>query len=470
MDAAKIRAVDTEHSKRRTLVLIVAIVQFLTPFMFSAVGVALPAIGREFSAAAVHLSLIEMVYVLAVALLLLPAGRFGDIHGRKKVFITGIVVLTLATIGLSLAPSIRVMILFRLVQGVGAALITSTSLAILTSVFPKEELGRALAVVVSFVYLGIAAGPTLAGIMVSWLGWRWIFYSAVPIELLVLIITVFKFKEEWIGAPGEPFDFSGSILYMGSLFCLIIGMTQLTAFGWAKFLVVVGVVGLFLFLYHQSRQRYPLVEISTFIGNKEFLFSCVATWLNYAAIFGVIFYFSIYLQVVKGLSPRNAGFILAIQPVTQMLCATLAGRLADKYNPASIATIGMAISTIALLVALTLTPDSGFPLIVAILILMGIGFAIFATPNTKAVMGSVSRREYGMASSVISTMRSTGALTCMTLITLVIYYFMGENPVTMETIDGFLSSMRVSFVLFAGMGSMAIVLSFYRLKRDGEKS
>jgi len=254
------------------------------------------------------------------------------------------------------------------------------------------------------------------------------------------------------------------------LFCLIVGMTQLTAFGWAKFLVVVGVVGLILFLYHQSRQRYPLVEISTFIGNKEFLFSCVATWLNYAAIFGVIFYFSIYLQVVKGLSPRNAGFILAIQPVTQMLCATLAGRLADKYNPASIATIGMAISTIALLVALTLTPDSGFPLIVAILILMGIGFAIFATPNTKAVMGSVSRREYGMASSVISTMRSTGALTCMTLITLVIYYFMGENPVTMETIDGFLSSMRVSFVLFAGMGSMAIVLSFYRLKRDGEKS
>ena len=147
---------------------VIAAVQFLTPFMFSAVGVALPTIGREFSASAVHLGLIEMVYILGVALFLLPMGRFADIHGRKRVFLTGNLLITFATIALSLAPTIEFFIIFRFLQGVCAAMITSTSLAILTSVFPKERLGRAMGVVVSCVYLGISAGPTLAGLMVEY--------------------------------------------------------------------------------------------------------------------------------------------------------------------------------------------------------------------------------------------------------------------------------------------------------------
>jgi MFS family permease len=456
-------------SSRRAVLFVVAAVQFLTPFMFSAVGVALPAIGREFSATAVELGLIEMIYILAVALFLLPVGRFADIHGRKRVFITGIITITLATIALSLAPTIELFILFRFMQGIGAALITSTSFAILTSVFPKSHLGRAMGIVVGSIYLGISAGPTLAGLMIHWFGWRWIFYSAVPVELTALLFTLTTLKGEWAGAKGEPFDVRGSLLYIVSLFGLIMGMAQLNSASWGFAAAGLGGMGIGLFIFQQWRAPYPLVQIGSVIRNRVFLFSSIATWLNYAAAFGVMFFFSIYLQVVKGVSPKDTGFILVIQPALQAIFAPYAGRLADRYSPAPIATIGMAICTTALAISLFLSKESSFSLIFIIQILMGIGFGTFSTPNSTAVMNSVSPREYGMASAVVATMRTTGMLACMTMITLILSSYMGSEPVSLQSADGFISSMRLSLFIFTIMGLLGVAFSFGRFERQVEK-
>jgi MFS family permease len=173
--------------------------------MMSAMGVALPAIGREFRAGAVHLGLIEMVYILAVTLLLLPAGRYADIHGRKKIFIAGASVMTVATLLLAMSTGIRFFIVLRFFQGVGAAMITSTSVAIITSVMPHERLGQAMGIIVACVYVGLSAGPTLAGVMITNFGWRWIFYAAVPVELAALLLTIVKLKGEWADAAGQRF-------------------------------------------------------------------------------------------------------------------------------------------------------------------------------------------------------------------------------------------------------------------------
>lgn len=449
---------------RKVVLIVVATVQFLTPFMFSAVGVALPSLGREFSATAVELGLVEMAYILAVALLLLPIGRFADIHGRRRVFITGIIVITLATIALSLATSIEIFILFRFLQGLGAAMITSTSFAILTSVFPRSHLGRAMGIVVGFIYLGISAGPTLAGLMISWSSWRWIFYSAVPVELAALLFTLFKLKGEWVGAAGERFDIKGSVVYIVSLYGLITGSAHLKSGPWALPAALFGAAGLVLFILMQWHTPQPLIQIRSIIRNRVFLFSSGATWLNYAAAFGVMFFFSIYLQVVKGVSPRGTGFILVIQPIVQSIVAPIAGRLADRHNPAPIATIGMLLCTIALMVSLLLSRDSSFALVITIQILMGIGFGTFSTPNSTAIMNSVTPREYGMASSVLATMRTTGMLTCMTMITLILSHFMGEEPVTPATADAFISSMKLSLLIFSIMGLFGVVLSLGRFQ------
>ncbi|EKD39992.1 MAG: hypothetical protein ACD_75C00213G0002 [uncultured bacterium] len=444
---------------------VIAAVQFLTPFMFSAIGVALPTIGREFSAGAVQLGLIEMVYILAVALLLLPIGRFADIHGRRRIFISGTVILTLATFVLATAPTINLLIFFRFVQGIGAAMITSSSLAILSSVYPPKERGRAMGVVVGCVYLGISAGPTLAGLMIDFLGWRWIFYSAVPVELLILLFALTRLKGEWADSRGERFDWIGSLLYITALSGIIIGVLETGQLAMAGWFAGAGILVMIAFVVYENSIEFPLFPLGKILANRVFALSNIATWLNYAASFGIMFFFSIYLQVIRGVSPKLTGFILITQPLLQAFFAPLAGRMADKYNPAPIATLGMALCTIGLAAAAGIDASSSFIFIYAVLIVMGVGFGLFSTPNTATIMASVDRRDYGMASSMIATMRTIGMLTAMTLITLLLSWYLGEEPVSPETGHLFLATMHTAMVIFSLLGLAGIVCSLSRTRK-----
>jgi len=453
---------ETKISPSATL-WVIAAVQFLTPFMFSAIGVALPTIGREFSANAVHLGLVEMAYILGVALFLLPVGRFADIHGRKKIFLSGIILITLATLALSLAPTIKTLILFRFFQGIGASMITSSSFAILTSVYPKEQRGRALGVVVSAVYLGISAGPTLAGLMISYLGWRWIFYSAIPVELAALIFALTRLKGEWADARGERFDWIGSLLYMTSLCGLIVGVLEIRQFQAAGWLAGAGLTGMAIFLFYETQFDSPLLPLKKIMANRIFVYSNLATWLNYAASFGIMFFFSLYLQIIKGMPPKTTGFILILQPLLQAACAPVAGRLADLYRPAHIATAGMILCTFGLAVSTQLSASSSFTMIYTVLILMGLGFGFFSTPNSTAIMASIPPRDYGMASSLMATMRTTGMLTSMTIITLLLGHFLDNQPVTTETGPAFIATMQAAMLLFSLMGLVAIGFSLGRI-------
>jgi MFS family permease len=450
------------------IVVVVAAVQFLTPFMFSAVGVALPTIGREFAASAVHLGLIEMVYMLAVALFLLPVGRFADIHGRRKVFIAGASVITLATIGLPLSRTIEPFIAMRFLQGIGAAMITSTSLAILTSVIPASRRGRAMGIVVSCVYLGLSVGPTLAGVMTTYLGWRWIFYAALPVEFAALALALVKLAgAEWAGARGERFDWPGSLLYMMALLGLILGVTHLQEWAMADWLAGVGIVGLICFLVVELRTPSPLIRIREIVRNRAFAFSSIATWINYTASFGVMFFFSIFLQTIKGLSPRDTGLFLVIQPLLQAMVSPLAGRLADRYAPYKLATLGMAVGTIALGLSATVSAATPLPTVRLVLVLLGIGFGLFSSPNTAAVMASVTPRDYGMAASLLATMRSTGMLACMTIITVIVSWYLGDLPITPATGPAFVASMRTALLLLALLSLVGIGFSMGRMPRRG---
>ena len=441
---------------------VIAAVQFLTPFMFSAIGVALPAIGREFAAGAVQLGLVEMVYILGVALFLLPIGRFADIHGRKKIYLAGIILMTLATLALALAPTIETLILFRFFQGIGASMITSTSFAIISSIFPQEQRGRAMGIVVSAVYLGISAGPTLAGLMISYLGWRWIFYSAIPVELAALVFALLRLKGEWAEARGERFDWIGSLLYMTALSSLIVGTVKIREYPAAGWLAGGGLTGMVVFLLVEAKTASPLLPLQRILANRIFFYSNLATWLNYAASFGIMFFFSLYLQIIKGMPPKTTGFILIIQPLIQALCAPYAGRLADRRRPAPIATAGMALCTLGLLVSALLTASSSLAMIYTVLILMGVGFGFFSTPNTTAIMASIGPRDYGMASSLIATMRTIGMLTGMTVITLLLGHFLGDRPVAPETGAAFMAAMQAAMLLFTLLGFLAIGFSLGR--------
>jgi EmrB/QacA subfamily drug resistance transporter len=448
--------------------IVVSAVQFLAPFMMSSVGIALPAIGRELSANAVELGLVETVYILAVALFLLPAGRLGDILGRKKIFIRGTILFIIATLVIPFSSSIEIFILVRFFQGAGAAMIAGTSLAILYSAMAQKQRGKAMGIVVGFIYGGLSAGPVLGGFLVTHLGWQWIFYTALPLEITALILTLWKLEGEWAESEGEPFDFMGTLIYMVALSLLIMGTINRTKGDLYTVMALAGVLGLGGFFWFEYSRPFPILNVRLLFSNRVFAFSNLATLINYAASFGLTFFLSLYLQAVKGLSPQAAGGVLIAQPLVQALLSPLSGRLSETVQPARLSTLGMIICALGLAAASTLGRDTPLWMVMAMLSFMGLGFALFSTPNMLTVMGSVEAKHYGTASSLVGTMRSFGMLVSMTAVTAIVSFYMGAQAVAPETLDLFLKSLHVAFMGFSLLCLVGVFFSMARVKKVPE--
>lgn len=428
---------------------VVSVVQFLVPFQMSAVNVALPAIGRDLNASAVQLSLTITALVLADAMFLLPVGRFADIYGRKKIFICGTIILGVATLVLGLINSIRIFLFFRFLQGIGCAMILVTSIAILTAVFPPQRRGRALGITVSMVYVGLSLGPTLSGLIVSQLGWRWVFFVTFGCIVAALLLTLIRLKGEWTVAADEPFDYIGAGIFMVSLCLFVLGATRLIESSAARWIFAFGAIGLLIFAVIEWRVSFPLLDLRMLLSNLGFSFSNLATFLNYASISSFVFLFSLYLQYAKGLSPKQAGMLLIVQPAVQALLAPLVGRLSDIYPPSNIATIGMGLCTVGLLAAAFINAGTPIIYIVMVMFLLGMSLGLFSSSNMTAIMNSVGPKYQGTASSMVATMRVMGMLFSATSIAVILSIYLGDAAVTRDTIPRFVVSMQTGLYLFS---------------------
>lgn len=456
----------SQHVSRSATLFVVCSAHFLMPFMMSAVAVALPAIGREFNSSAIQLGLVETAYVLSAAVFLLAMGRMGDIHGRRRIFQIGIVLFTLVGGLLSLAWSIETMIGLRFLQGMAGSMVMATTMAIVVSVFPPEERGKALGIAVASVYAGISCGPFFGGLLVNAFGWRSLFYLSVPLGALTFLISSAKLRGEWAEAKGEPFDWLGSLIYAASLLILITGASNLDRGLWAWVMGGVGTMGLGLFLAFEARIAYPILNIALLRNNRVFALSNLAAMLNYAATFGVTFFLSLYLQYVKGMNPREAGTLLMVQPVVQALFSPLCGRLADHYPAARVATLGMALCAAGLAISATITMQTPLWLIVIMLAVLGFGFALFSSPNVSIIMGSVAPRYLGVASGLNGSVRTLGMMSSMTIITVVFSIFMGGEAVAPETLPAFMASMHTALLIFCGLCGVGIFCSFARFEKN----
>jgi EmrB/QacA subfamily drug resistance transporter len=441
----------------------VCLAHFLMPFMMSAVGVALPAIGREFGASALQLGLVETTYVLSASIFLLAMGRLGDIYGRRRMFQYGLLVFTAAAGLLSQAWSIKAVIALRFLQGMGGSMVMATTMAIVVAVFPPRERGKALGIAVASVYAGISCGPFLGGALVAALGWRSIFYLCVPLGAATYLVTLAKLRSEWAEAKGEPFDWRGSLIYAASIVLLIVGASDLKQGGWAWALLAACPVGLALFAAYEARIAHPVLQIELLRKNRVFALSNLAALLNYAATFGVTFFLSLYLQYVKGMNPREAGTILIIQPIVQALLSPLCGRLADRFAAAWVATAGMALCAVGLGLASSLQASTPLATVTIMLVFLGTGFALFSSPNMSVIMGSVAPRHLGVASGLSASMRTLGMMSSMTVITVIFSMLMGGHAVTAQTQPAFLLSMRSALLVFCGLCAVGILLSMGRL-------
>jgi len=416
--------------------------------MGSSVNIALPTIGHEFGLDAVTLSWIATSFLLAAAVLIVPFGRLADIKGRKRVFTAGIVVFTISSLLVSVSPSAPWLIGARILQGAGSAILAGTAMAILTSVYPPQERGRALGLQVAAVYTGLSLGPPLGGFLTQQFGWRSIFVFALPLGLLTIVAVLWKLKGEWAEARGERFDIAGSVVYGISLIALMYGFSRLPLAlgGW---LVAAGVMGIAAFAWWETRSPSPVLNTRLFSQNAVFALSNLAALINYSATSAVSFLLSLYLQYVKGLSPQKAGLVLIVQPVVMAILSPLAGRLSDRIEPRVLASAGMAITTAGLVVLVFLGTETGLVFIMATLGVLGLGFALFSSPNSNAVMSSVERRYYGVASGTLGTMRLTGQMFSLGIATLLFALYMGQAQITPERFAPFLASIKTGFIIFA---------------------
>ena len=461
MPSGKIN-MDTGVDKNSAL-LVATLASFLTPFMGSSINIALPSIGKEFAIDAVLLSWIATAYLLTAAIFLVPFGRIADIHGRKRIFTYGIVIFTVSSLLSAISTSAIALIAFRVLQGVGSAMIFGTSMAILTSVFPVGERGKALGITVATVYSGLSLGPFLGGFLTQHFGWRSIFLITVPLGVIIIGFIPWKLKGEWAEAQGEKFDFTGSIFYGLTLVAIMYGFSLLPKIS-GVWLILMGALGIFSFVKWEIKAKAPVLDIRLFLNNTVFAFSNLAALIHYSATFAISFLLSLYLQYIKGFSPQNAGLILVSQPVVMAIFSPLAGRLSDRIEPRIVASIGMMLTCLGLFLFTFLEGKTPLAFIVASLILVGFGFTFFSSPNMNAIMSSVEKRSYGVASGMLGTMRLTGQMLSMGIAMLIFAIFIGRVQITSEYHLLFLKGLKVAFIIFATLCFGGIFASLSRGK------
>lgn len=454
---------ENNNNAKMTALLIATLASFVTPFISAAINIALPAIGSEFQANAILLSWIPTSFLLASAMFAVPFGRLADIFGMKRVFIYGVTTFTIASFLCAVAPSTMFLLAFLVLQGIGAAMIFVTSVAIVTHVFPPKERGKAIGITITSVYVSLSLGPVLGGIMTQVLGWRSLFLLMIPLGLAVLALTFWKLKGEWATCKGEKFDLAGSVVYSIALFMIIYGFSLLPEITGA-IATVLGIIGIIAFVILELRTESPVFEINLF-KNATFAFSNLAALISYSATFAVVFLLSLYLQYIKGLSPGNAGLILIAQPVVMAVLAPIAGRLSDRYNPRLIASAGMALTTIGLLFFVFLNANTSYEFIITALIILGAGFGLFSSPNTNAIMGSVEKRFYGVASASVGTMRLIGQTLSMGTVLIIFALYIGNVQIMPAEYPALLSSVQIAFIVFTVLCFVGI---FASLAKSGE--
>ncbi len=442
---------------RRFILILITIATFLNPFTGTAVNLALPAIGAEFSADAATLAWVTSAYLLSSVIFLLPAGKLGDSRGRVTVFMVGVVVYTAGSLLSIFTPTIGMLLLFRFLQGIGGAMIYANSIALITYLYPPGERGYAIGLNTTAVYAGLSLGPFLGGALTQFFGWRSIFVVTVLIAIPALAYAG-RFPAFLNERRPEDFDLPGLILSSALIFCLFLGLARATTPDGMLLLVAALVLGV-VFYVVERRCQNPLFPVSLFTSNRVFAASNAAALINYSATYAVGFLLALYLQYIRGYEPAAAGTLLLVQPIVQVFVGPVSGRLADRVQPGYVASVGMALSAVCLFGLAAISDTTPISVIVVILAVLGLGLGIFSSPNTTAIMGCVEARFYGSASAMTAMMRSLGMMLSMGAVLVVFALIMGSTAVTPAIFPEFQKSLHLIFLAFGILSAIGTLLS-----------
>ena len=397
---------------------------FVNPLAGSMLNLALSAIQADFGCSEHQLGWVASIYFIVSVMCLLPAAKIADIFGKKIVFLCGAVIALTGVILSMTASDIYMLYVYRGVTGVGMAAISATSVSMISDVYEPHERGLALAINTACVYVGASIGPTLGGVLTDFAGWRNIFLILVPF-LILAFIFMYRFGYNIKSTPVSHFDILGAVVYAAGIGVLMFGIISLPAvYGTA--MIIGGTVMLIGFIFLESKESNPIMRLDLF-KNMRFSRSMLALFLNYAASYGVTFFMSRYLQEIGALTPTQAGLIMMVQSVVQVLFTLWAGKIVTSMDMRILPTIGMLVTCAGLIMLMFMTETLNIPLIVVALMTLGAGMGLFSSPNVTAIMSYVKKEQYNSTSGLIATVRQFGMMMSMGIATCLIAVFLGTE-------------------------------------------
>jgi len=452
-------------AERKRLMVACCAAAFITPLLSTMMNLSLDALGKEFSVGSHSLGYVNTAFLLASVVFMVPLSRMGDITGKRRLFLAGVATIAVACLLAPFSTEFWMIIVLRGAIGIGAAAVAGTSVSLITDVFDRSRRGWAIGINTTCVYVGLALGPFIGGVLNDLLGWRSLFFVIIPFAV-VAVVMMKSFKHEIAPFAGKKLSLKSSVVYGLAILFSMGGVINLPE-TWAIAMAVIGLVLLVVFVRLQVVSEDRILDVRLF-RNRMFSGSCIAAFLNYASSYSVSFFLALYLQSLQGLSATEAGTLMLVQPAVQAVLTPFFGKRSDFIaDKRLLPTAGMLV--IAAGVASIIFYDVSTPMWVIILTMMviGFGFALFSAPNTALVMSSVPAKDTGEASAMIAVMRQSGMMVSMGIAMTVISVIMGSaDNINPDTYGDFMDVMRISFIICTAMCLVGAATSMMRGKNN----
>ena len=437
---------------------------------FGTVNVALPTIAGHFETDLPTVQWVVIAQTLTVSALLLPMGRLSDMVGRKQVYIAGLLLLMGASVFAASSSSIFMLVMSRVVQGMGAAMTQGTGMAMITSVFPEEERGKGIGSHMSVIGTGGMVGPVVGGLLVSALGWRWVFLVNLPLASIALIgaVALMDSKLFFREARGVRFDWPGAALSTAALVTFLMLMTNGYRLGWTSPLILLAgasVVALVAgFILWELRAPNPMLDLGLF-RRRVFSLGVLASFMSFLSVGSIRFMMPFYLQGVLGYNPGQVGFIMLPTAVAMTIMGPIAGRLSDRYGYRAFNVAGLLLASVGIFTISRVSDTTPLPVIIAALVIQSAGTGLFGSPNSASIFSAASGNRHGVVSALLSLVRNSANVTSIAIATAVVtstMVSMGYAPDLGSVSGGEDAGLLGSFVsgmnmLYFGMGCLLLL-------------
>ncbi len=437
---------------------------FMATLDGSIVNVALPTLTEYFNTDITTIEWVVMAYLLTITSLLLSLGRISDMVGRKTIFAGGLAIFTIGSGLCALSASENQLILYRVIQGIGAAMLMATGIAIITHAFPPRERGKAMGLIGTVVAIGSMAGPITGGFLIENVGWQSIFYINIPVGIFGTAMALAVLRKDEI-TKGQTFDVPGALTLFISLTSLLLALSQGQEIGWRSsyitLLFIMSILFFILFIVVENKARQPMMELRHF-RNRPFAAANISALISFVAMFSVILLMPFFLEKELGYSPQKVGIVFISVPLVMSVVAPMSGWLSDRTNSYILSSIGLGIASVSILSLGFLSSESGFIDVVLRLALLGLGMGLFQAPNNSIIMGSLPKEQLGIAAGTLGTMRNMGMVIGVAVSGAVfsnryVYYGGIENS--------FLPAFHDTYIVSAVVCGIAVLTSLIRSGR-----